>query len=97
MDQTKLFIVRAIRTMNWRFDVESGEMIEQDAKQIFDSPLSGMQYCKDHLSHPGPISQKDIDSICAIVNLAFYNCGSDLMVKNSMGEFIPVHRSDYEA
>ena len=84
MEQTKLFVSRVVRTLNWRLDVEKGEMIEQNA--------NGMQYCKDHLSQPGSISQRDLDSICIIVNQTFYECGSNLMVSNSMGEFIPTYR-----
>jgi hypothetical protein len=78
---TEIFANRVIRTIKWRLDVNKGEMIEQRK--------DGLQYCKDHLSHPGTISQKDLNSICVIVNNTFYECGSDLKVGNSMGEFIP--------
>ena len=82
---TKLFVSRVVRTLNWRIAVESGEMIEQRA--------NGMEYCKDHLSHcTSPLSQRDLDSICNIVNTTFYECGSDLMVENSGGVFVPARR-----
>lgn len=82
--QQKLFIGRTIRTLNWRLAADRGEMIEQRK--------DGLQYCKDHLSHPGSISQEDLDSICDVVNDVFGRCDSDLRVGNNMGEFIPTNR-----
>ncbi len=79
--EQKLFIGRTVTTLCWRMDVDSGEMIEQRK--------DGVQYCKDHLSISGSISQTDLDSICAAVNLTFKSCGSNLKVSNNMGEFIP--------
>ena len=81
LERTKLFVSRTIRTLNWRLDVETPEMIEQIT--------NGMQYCKDHLSQPGAISQQDLNSICEIVNTTFQQADSLLRVSNSMGEFIP--------
>lgn len=82
--EQKLLIDRVITTFKWRMDVDRGEMIEQR--------INGMQYCKDHLSHSGGVSQKDLDSICDIVSDLFFKCGSDLTVDNSMGEIIPTTR-----
>lgn len=83
-DEHRLFINRAMKVMAWRMDVASGEMIEQ----IKD----GEQYCDDHLSVKGTISQIDLDAICATVNEVLYQSGSDIMVANCMGEFIPAKR-----
>ena len=83
-DEHRLFIDRAMKVIRWRMDVESGEMIEQ----IKD----GEQYCKDHLSVKGTISQRDLGAICATVNEVLYQSCSDIMVSNSMGEFIPAQR-----
>ena len=82
--EQELFVNCVMAAIKWRLDVDSGEMIE--------ARKNGMQYCKDHLSHPGSMSQKDLNSICAIVNGMFSSCGSNLMIANSMGEFIPAWR-----
>lgn len=79
-----LFIDRTIKVMAWRTDVEIGELIEQRR--------DGEQYCKDHLSVKGGISQGDLETICDVVNDAFLKSGCDLMVSNSMGEFTPARR-----
>ena len=88
--EQRLFIDRAMKVVRWRMDVDSGEMIEQRK--------DGEQYCKDYLSVKGSISQRNLAGICATVNEVFYQSGSDLMVGNSMGEFIPStakpHHSD---
>ena len=76
-----IFIIRVMKVLQWRVDCASGEMIE--------SRYNGEQYCKDHLSVKGSISQDDLETICTIVNNTFETAGSNLRVVDSMGEFVP--------
>jgi len=78
----KRFINRVIVTLNWRLDVDDGEIIEQ-------VKAGGLQYCKDHLSYHDKISQKDLNLICDIINDTFNKCNSKLTVRNSMGKILP--------
>ena len=80
-DKHRLFIDRVMKVMAWRLDIESNEMIE--------CVKDGEQYCKDHLSIKGTISQRDMDAICYTVNEVLYQSGSTIMVANNMGEFLP--------
>jgi len=80
-EKQKLFVSRVIKAIKWRIDVDSGEMVEQ--------VKDGEQYCKDHLSYAGSVSQIDLELIGDIVNSVFDKCDSNLMVGDSMGEILP--------
>ena len=79
-----LYHKRFISVLNWRLDIEKPEFIEKL------NSITGLQYCKDHYSIEGSISQDDLNKICDQVNIVLERMGNKLRITNSMGEFIPV-------
>ncbi len=62
--------------LQWREDVESGEMIE------------ARNYDKTYMGF-GEVSQKELDAICKAINVFYAEMGSRLRIHNSMGELRP--------
>ena len=86
LNEHSLFMDRVGLVLQWRRDIERWEY-KKDKERLFRE--RNVQYCKDHLSVSGSISQDDLCLICSIVNDIFERAGLKIRVVDSMGEFIP--------
>lgn len=78
------FLSRVRLTLQWIEDLIEGDFIEQHSPE-------GRQYCKNHLSFEGSISQHDLTTICLFVNDVLAASGVfALRISNSMGEIVPI-------
>jgi len=83
-EEDSLLVTRLILVLQWRRDVEEGEMIER-----LPSATNPGAYRKDYLSFASEISQRDLDRLTQAANLAFGCLGLTLQVENTMGEIHP--------
>jgi hypothetical protein len=68
---------KLIRALQWRDDVESGEIIERQ------------HYRHDYMAFPNGVTQKELDTICLAANAFYKVIGSNVRIGNHMGELIP--------
>jgi hypothetical protein len=86
-DRHKIFMNRVVKVLQWRVDVESGEVIEH---VVVLSPNE--QYCKSHLTFDAAlIDPTYIRRICSAANDVFRTSGCNLMVYAVDGRVIPGH------
>jgi hypothetical protein len=73
------FLEKVIKTLRWCKDVNEGEMIE----------CAG--YHRTYFNVSSPISQRDLDDICCLVNPILRASGHSFKIINTMGEIHPVY------
>ena len=86
LNEHSLFMDRVALVLQWRRDIERWEYTYKKEKPFREN---NVQYCEDHLSTSGSISQDDLELICSIVNDIFEKAKLKIRVVDSMGEFIP--------
>jgi hypothetical protein len=77
-ERHKIFMIRVAKVLQWRVDVESGEMIEH-----------GDTYCKDHLIIEDNLDPTYLRRICSAANDVFRTSGCNLMVYANKGKVVP--------
>jgi hypothetical protein len=83
-ERHKIFMIRVAKVLQWRVDVESGEMIEH---VVVLSPRE--QYCKDHLIIEDNLDPTYLRRICSAANDVFRTSGCNLMVYANKGKVVP--------